>query len=65
MKVKFIGCSQDQVNYGSHDDPNGILEIGKVYSLLKVKKFALHVRYILEEFPDLGFNSACFEDIEN
>ena len=63
-KVSYIGCSDGQVNYGGHDDPRGILVEGAIYT---VKRTVIHDWYTevyLEEFPNMEFNSVCFDEVE-
>lgn len=61
MKAKYIGCSKDQVRWGSNDDPNGILEIGETYEISNIDIRSMHTKITLTDFPDMVFNSVCFE----
>lgn len=63
MKVKFIGSSVEQVNWGSNDNPDGILEVGKTYEVWNIEVHSWHTKIILTKFPHLKFNSVCFEEI--
>lgn len=62
MKVKFIGCSEDQIRWGSNDDPNNILKIGEIYELDKKEVHSWHTKYYLKGVKG-KFNSVCFEEI--
>jgi hypothetical protein len=61
-KVKYIGCIQEQVNWGSCDDPRGVLIENDVYCVEKVEVHSYHTKIKL-----LGvwgrFNSVCFEKV--
>jgi hypothetical protein len=61
-KVIFVGCSVDQINWGSNDDPNEVLSIGAVYTISKVDVHSWHTKIYLEGFAG-KFNSVCFEMI--
>jgi len=61
MKVKYIGTSNDQVNWGGNDDPRGLLTEGNTYEILKTEVHSWHTKYYLKEFPDKKFNSVSFE----
>jgi len=63
MKVKYIGASDAQVNYGSNDDPRGLLKEGKIYTIQRKEVHSYHTKYILKEFPDKKFNSVSFEEV--
>jgi hypothetical protein len=61
--VKFIGCSKEQINWGSNDDPNPLLEIGQVYVVESVDVHRQHTKLTLQGIHG-RFNSVCFEDHE-
>lgn len=61
-KVKFLGCSEAQINYGSCDDPNCILTEGKIYEIDHTEVYSWHTKVILAGFEEYAFNSVCFED---
>ena len=63
MKVRYIGASEAQVNYGSNDDPRGLLKEGKIYTLQRKEVHSYHTKYYLKEFPGKKFNSICFEEV--
>lgn len=62
-KVIFVGCSVDQINWGSNDDPNKSLSIGAVYTISEVDVHSWHTKISLEGFSG-RFNSVCFEKIQ-
>ena len=59
-KVQYIGASDDQVRWGSNDDPREVLTEGETYTVKQVKVHSWHTKVVLEEFPDLKFNSVSF-----
>jgi len=61
MKVKYIGCTDGQVNWGGNDDPRGLLVEGQVYELERKEVHTWHTKYYLKEFPGKKFNSVSFE----
>lgn len=63
MKVRFTECSEGQIRWGGHDDPNGLLIPGEVYEVEKVDVHSWHTKYILKGFPGQVFNSVCFEEV--
>ena len=64
MKVRYLGddeVSDAVVNWGSNDDPRGLLIKDKEYELLEQDVHSWHTKYILAEFPNKRFNSVSFE----
>lgn len=61
--VRFKGCTEDQIRWGSNDDPNGLLTPGEVYEVEKIDVHTWHTKYILKGFPGRVFNSVCFEEV--
>lgn len=60
--VKYLGCSDAQVRWGSNDDPRECgLVIGKSYELERKEEHSWHTKYYLVEFPGKKFNSVCFD----
>lgn len=58
-KVKYIGCSSEQIAWGSNDDPH-ILEVDGVYIVESVEVHSQHTKISLEGV--IGrFNSVCFD----
>ena len=60
-KVKFIGCTKAQINWGSSDNPDGLLKTGGVYEVEKEEVHGWHTKYLLAGFPGKKFNSVCFQ----
>ena len=61
-KYKYIGCSDNQVNWGRNDDPRGVLVEGQVYELWDEEVHGWHTKLEFKEFLGLKFNSVCFEE---
>lgn len=62
MKVKYLGCTDDQAKWGSGQDPRKSLVEGQVYELEFEDEHSWHTLYYLEGI-DGGFNSVCFEEV--
>ena len=60
MKVKYIGADDDQVRWGSNDDPRGVLIEGQIYEVEKVEPHTWHTKYHIN---GKKYNSVCFEDV--
>ena len=58
--VKFIGCSPEQINWGNNDDPNKVLEVGKIYKVILVDIRRFHIKITLDGITG-RFNSVCFD----
>jgi hypothetical protein len=61
-KVKFLGCSEVQIQWGGNDDPNGILVVGDEYVIEKVEVHTWHTKLYLKGIKG-KFNSSCFEEV--
>ena len=58
--VEYIGCSQEQINWGNNDDPRSFLIVGKEYIIEKVDVHSQHTKVKL--YNKMGwYNSVCFE----
>jgi hypothetical protein len=58
--VYYLGCSPDQIAWGSNDDPTDVLQQGYVYGIEKVEVHSSHTK--LKLVAKQGwFNSVCFE----
>ena len=58
--VEYIGCSQEQINWGNNDDPRSFLIVGKEYIIEKVDVHSQHTKVKL--YNKMGwFNSVCFQ----
>ena len=63
-KIKFNGdLSQEQINWGSYEDPRSLLEKGQIYTVEKTEVHSFHTKVFLTDFPDKSFNSVWFEEI--
>lgn len=60
-KVIYRGATDEQVNWGSNDDPRGLLEKGATYTVYRTEIHSWHTKVFLVEFPDKKFNSAHFD----
>lgn len=59
-KVVYRGCSEAQARWASCDDPRGVLEVRKVYTVYAAEVHSWHERVWLEGVQG-HFNSVCFE----
>jgi len=64
MKVKFLGASKEQINWGGNNDPNKVLKIGKIYEVLEKEVHSWHTKISLIGFDGKKFNDASFEYIK-
>lgn len=62
--VKYIGCSQEQVNWGNNTDPNGILMPNSQYYVERVEVHSQHTKLELRGVKG-KFNSVCFEVVND
>ena len=58
--VEYIGCSEEQIKWGSNDDPRSFLILGKEYTIEKVFVQSKHTKIKLYHKMGL-FNSVCFK----
>ena len=63
MKVKYIGTDDDQVRWGSNNDPRGLLEIGNIYEVEKEEVHTWHTKLYLKGING-RFNSVSFKEIK-
>ena len=63
-RVKYIGCSPEQVNWGFNSDPDGILEVGTIYDVENIRVHSWHTTICLKCIEGV-FNSVCFEEIDD
>ena len=61
-KVKYIGCSESQIKWGSHTDPRGVLKGFTTYTVKSVDIHNWHTKVYLIGFTG-HFNSVCFEKV--
>ena len=63
-KVIFLGCSEEQKNWGGNDDPlSAGLTIGGQYIISRVEIHSWHTKIWIEGFKEKKFNSVCFRKI--
>jgi len=63
MKIKFIAKNvfKDQINWGSHCDPRGVLVVDRDYELAHSEVHSQHTKIFLTEFPGKSWNSVWFD----
>jgi hypothetical protein len=58
--VEYTGCSEEQIKWGSNDDPTLCLTVGEEYLIEKVDVHSQHTKIKL--YNKIGwFNSVCFK----
>ena len=62
--VKYIGASQDQINWGNNDDPRGLLHEGNIYTVKRTEVHSWHTKIELMEHPGKVFNDASFDYVQ-
>jgi len=60
--VRFIGCSEEQINWGNNDNPNKLLFVGDKYIIEKVEVHSYHTKLTLCGVYG-KFNGVCFEKV--
>lgn len=63
-KVKYVGCSEAQYNYGNGDDPRKILIEGQELIIEAVEVYNWHTRFKFKGVEG-KFNSVCFRKVGN
>ena len=61
-KVLCVRNDEDGMMIGSEN--HHLLEVGKTYTVEDVEVYSWYTLVYLKEFPDKGFNSVIFEEIE-
>ena len=59
-RIKFISSSKDQVNWGSNNDPNEILNTDTIYEIEDVEVHSWHTKISIVGIKG-KFNSVSFE----
>ena len=59
-RIKFISSSKDQVNWGSNNDPNEILNTDTIYEIEDVEIHSWHTKISIVGIKG-KFNSVSFE----
>ena len=47
-KVKFVSATDDQVNWGSNDDPRLVLDTNTIYEIENIKVHSWHTKVYLK-----------------
>jgi len=58
-KAIYLGCTQEQINWGGNDDPSKTLIEGAMYYVEKVEVRSQHTKLTLRGVCG-KFNSVCF-----
>ena len=61
-KVIYLGCSQEQINWGSNDDPTKSLIEGAIYYIENFEVHSQHTKLTLRGVTG-RFNSVCFKKV--
>jgi hypothetical protein len=61
-KIRFVGCSEDQVKWGNHSGNPKSLTIGAVYTIKSIEEHTWHTKIFLIE-KNGSFNTVCFEEV--
>ena len=61
-KVKFTGCTKEQIQWGNNDDPNPSLRLNDLYYVDGVEIRSQHTKLELKGING-RFNSVCFEKV--
>lgn len=60
---KVICVGNGNNNFFSCDRNSPLLDIGKIYNVVSINVYSWHTEIRLKEFPDIPFNSVCFNEI--
>jgi hypothetical protein len=61
-EVKYLGSIEEQVRWGSNDNPKGLLFEGDIYYVERVEIHSWHTKLYLRGIRG-KFNSVCFEKV--
>ena len=61
-QVKYLGSTEDQVRWGSNDNPKGLLFEGDIYYVERVEIHSWHTKLYLRGVYG-KYNSVCFEKL--
>lgn len=64
MKVRYVGCTSEQVAFGNNEDPRPLLKVGEIYTVHQKEVHTWHTKYFLSVYPTLPFNSVSFEVVD-
>jgi len=62
-KVIFIEATDEQINWGSNDDPRTLLSLEKVYEIASVEVHSWHTKIRLVGLEQYKFNSVHFAEL--
>lgn len=62
-QVRYLGSTEEQVRWGSNDNPEGLLFEGDVYCVERVEIHSWHTKLYLRGIGGGKFNSTCFEKV--
>ncbi len=62
MKVRFVGATEAQVQWGGNDDPNKVLKVGQIYMIDAIKVHSWHTKVRILGFEG-AFNSVSFKAV--
>lgn len=63
MTPREVVCIRNENNnFFDCDKNSNMLEVGKTYTLRKMNVYNWYTEVELKEFPDILFNSVCFEE---
>jgi len=63
-EVRYLGSTEEQVRWGSNDNPKGLLFEGNVYYVERVEIHSWHTKLYLRGIRGGKFNSVCFEKVK-
>ena len=61
-KREVVCINNENNNFFDCDINSPLLEVGKKYIVVNVDVHSWHTKVELEEFPNIVFNSVCFEE---
>ena len=64
MKVRFVGATEAQVQWGSNDNPNEVLKVGRIYLVDAIKVHSWHTKVRIFGFDGV-FNSVSFKPVKS
>ena len=62
-KVKFVGCTKEQIDWGNNDDPKNLLHEKEIYIIDDIDVHKSHTKLTLQGIKG-SFNSVCFIPID-
>ena len=63
-RVREVVCVSNKDNeFRAVDENSPLLEVGKTYTVIQVDMYDWYTDVILKEFPNVRFNSVCFNEV--